>query len=95
VLALIPFFEAGVDITADFQVKWPESEIPLFEPLCEGLFLEGGMCEEKCCFESSGDDVGNDDRFSYKLAKAMIALYKQGMIKYNGTDYHSYNLAKA
>ena len=40
-------------------------------------------------------DVGNDDRFSYKLVKAMIALYKQGMIKYNGTDYHSYNLAKA
>jgi len=35
------------------------------------------------------------DYHSYKFAKAMIAVYKQSMIKYNGTDYLSYNLAKA
>ena len=35
------------------------------------------------------------DYHSYKFAKAMIALYKQSMIQYNGTDYLSYDLAKA
>jgi len=35
------------------------------------------------------------DYHFYKFAKAMIALYKQSMIKYNRTDYLSYNLAKA
>jgi len=34
------------------------------------------------------------DYHSYKFAKAMKALYKQSMIKYNGTDYLSYNVAK-
>jgi len=34
------------------------------------------------------------DYDSYKFAKAMIALYKQSMIKFDGTDYLSYNLAK-
>jgi len=34
------------------------------------------------------------DYDSFKFAKAMIALYKQSMIKYNGTEYLSYNLAK-
>jgi len=34
------------------------------------------------------------DYHSYTFAKAMIALYKQSMIKYNGTDYFSYKLTK-
>jgi len=47
VLALIQRFEAGVGITADFPVQWPESEIPQFEPLCEGFLFDGGICP--CC----------------------------------------------
>ena len=34
------------------------------------------------------------DYHSYKFAKAMIASYKQSMIKYNGKYYLSYKLTK-
>jgi len=41
VLVLKPLSEGSVGVSADFQVQWPESEIPRFEPLFKGFPFVG------------------------------------------------------